>query len=163
MDQDIPTGSSSRQPLSSGRLPFSKVTLAPGAQRSHIIPQKVYKDLSKLFERIAEAKLPDGQLPFHPEDYRQNGQALPSDTSGANSKATFDVAQHRGSHPQVNLAMADRLRTIDADLSNKLAAATTPEARNLAQSRTHCRRMSACLCSLPSPSHLHRVFRLCRF
>lgn len=84
--------------------------------------KKFYKkDLPKLFELIAEAKLPDGQLPFDPEDYRQNGQALPSDTSDANGKATFDLAQHNDSHPQVNEAMRVRLATIDADLSRKLA------------------------------------------
>ena len=132
MANDIPKGSASRKPRSSGKLPFSQVTLEPGAQRSHIIPQEVHQGLAKLFERISKAKLPDGQLPFDPENYRQNGQALPSDTSGANGKAVFDVSQHRGSHPQVNDAMRTRLTAIDAALEVDLENALTPEAKNTA-------------------------------
>ena len=103
MAQDVPSGSPSRKPRSSGKMPFSQAKLESGAQRSHVIPQDTYlKKFPDLFQLISKAKLPDGQLPFDPENYRQNGQALPSDTSGANGKAVFDLFQHIRAHPHRN-------------------------------------------------------------
>ena len=129
----IITGSSSRQPTRPSRIPFGDTKLTDGAQRSHTIPQQVFNGpLADLFSRIGKAQLPDGGLPFDPDNFLDNGQALPSNNSSANGLSIFDLSQHKGSHPQVNAMMQDRLQPIYDDLIRDLADAPTPEARNLA-------------------------------
>lgn len=131
---DIPTmirGSASREVKGTGRTPFDAVKLSGTSkpQRSHVVPQEVAKQLQDLFSAIKDAKLPDGGKPFDPFDWLDNGQALPSNNLDANGKAIFDIAQHKGSHPEVNKIALRRLTAIRDEMLEELGAAT-PEMRN---------------------------------
>ena len=123
-------GSNSRPPQASGSVSFDDIKLTPGAQKSHIIPQASFKKFANLFSSIGKAELPDGERPFDPNNYFDNGQGLPSNNADSSGKAVFDQSQHRGSHPVVNEAIESRLAKIEQDLNTALGQATTPAARN---------------------------------
>ncbi len=126
-------GSSSRQPTRPARIPFHDVKLSDGAQRSHVIPENIFKEtLPDLFNLIKQAELSDGALPFDPDNFLDNGQALPSNNSGSSGAAIFDISQHRGSHPQINAVVGEYLQSIYEGLEDDLASASTPEGRNRA-------------------------------
>ena len=113
-------GSASRPVTTDGRVPFKDVTLQAGAQRSHIIPQEVFKNLTDLFQKIGNPDPSSGVKAFDPNNWRDNGQALPSNNVDTNGKSLFDLSQHKGSHPAVNEAVQERLSAIDADLNRAL-------------------------------------------
>jgi hypothetical protein len=72
---DIPVTIKGRSLIQSDKASFNQIKLQAGAQRSHIIPQQVYKKLSLFFDQIRdEAKFPDGTTRFDPDNWFDNGQ-----------------------------------------------------------------------------------------
>ncbi len=134
MSQKSPTGSSSRQPAAPSVVLFKDAPAKPGAQRSHTIPKEIFNTkFPELFEEIRRAQLPDGQLPFDPNNFLDNGQLLPSANADANGRAIAEFSQHIGSHVQVNAVMERRLRVISEDLTKAPRQASPPEAENIAR------------------------------
>lgn len=117
------SGSASRPARGTGKVRFEDVKLSDGAQKSHILPQQVFSRFSgpdQLFSLISEAELPNGERPFDPSNWLDNGQPLPSSTTNAGGRALFDASQHTGSHPRVNELVQARLEAIQGALIEDL-------------------------------------------